>query len=336
MKRPAVLVSTALVTLAAHAHHSAAMYDMEQLVTVEGTVLQYDWANPHVYIRIEQLTESGERIEWSVEGYPPAAMRRSGWSERTLRPGDALSVTGNPTKDARNMGLYPATIEVSGRTLFEQASMLERLASPSVTPRTRATDLAGTWETLARLDVILHFYNPDVTLTEAGTAAHESYVESTMLPALECVPYSAPLLMIDPDFKRIAVEGDTVTIDGGFAPAVRTIDLRKVDHEGAGRTVQGHSIGRWDDGTLVVDTTRFAEHRTGNGYRGVASGRRKHLVERLTLHESGTRLTYEFELSDPEFLAEPVTGKVEWAYRPDLEFVREPCEADNARRFVEQ
>jgi len=45
---------------------------------------------------------------------------------------------------------------------------------------------------------------------------------------------------------------------------------------------------------------------------------------------------YEFELTDPEFLAEPVTGGIEWAYRPDLEFTRDPCELDNARQFTNE
>jgi hypothetical protein len=142
--------------------------------------------------------------------------------------------------------------------------------------------------------------------------------------------------MIDPDFKQIVVDEDVITIRGGFAPAERTIHMDAATHDGATRTVQGHSIGRWEGETLVIDTTHFSDHRIGNGYRGIASGARKHLVERLTLLEGGTRLTYEFELMDPEFLAEPVTGGVEWAYRADLEFVREPCELDNARQFTNE
>jgi hypothetical protein len=189
---------------------------------------------------------------------------------------------------------------------------------------------------LAKVDLYELFYSLDMQLTDAGAAARDTYDEPTMSPALDCIPYSAPLLMIDPDFKQMVVADDVITVRGGFAPAERTIHMDVATHEGATRSIQGHSIGRWEGETLVVDTTHFADHRIGNGYRGVASGSRKHLVERLTLLEGGTRLTYEFELTDPEFLAEPVTGTVEWAYRPDLAFVRDPCELDNARQFTNE
>jgi hypothetical protein len=322
---------------AAFGHHGGAIYDRAQVVTVSGTVTRYDWANPHVYVYVEQMSGAGETIEWAVEMSPIAAMRRIGWSDATLRPGDVVTVRGNPTRRATSKrGIYPATLEAQGRTLFEAATVLPRLSQVSSAPAAGATNVAGTWETLAKVDLWLRFYNLSAELTDAGTAARDSYDEPTMSPALDCIPYSAPLLMIDPDFKQIAIDEDVITIRGGVAPAERTIHMNGATHEGAARTVQGHSIGRWEDHTLVIDTTHFSDHRIGNGYRGIASGARKHLVERLTLLEGGTRLAYEFLLTDPEFLAEPVKGGVEWAYRPDLEFVRDPCELDNARQFTSE
>jgi hypothetical protein len=96
--------------------------------------------------------------------------------------------------------------------------------------------------------------------------------------------------------------------------------------------VQGHSIGRWDNGVLVVDTASFTPHRLGNG-AGLPSGARKHLVERFALSAQGG-VTYSFELADPEFLKEPVTGTAEWLHRPDVDFTATPCSTDNARRFL--
>jgi hypothetical protein len=321
----------------ASGHHSSARYDFARIVTISGTVTKYDWANPHVYVYVEQVTDAGEMIEWAVEAYPVAAMRRIGWSDDTLRPGDVITIRGNPTRSATSKrGIYPATIEAHGRTLFESAAVLPRLSIVSSEPAAGATSLDGTWETLAKVDLYLFFYNVGMELTDAGAAARDSYDEPTMSPALDCIPYSAPLLMIDPDFKQIVVDEDVITIRGGFAPAERTIHMNAATHDGATRTVQGHSIGRWEGETLVIDTTHFSDHRIGNSYRGIASGARKHLIERLTLLEGDTRLAYEFELTDSEFLAEPVTGGVEWAYRPDLEFVRDPCELDNARQFTNE
>jgi hypothetical protein len=312
---------------------------MSQVVTVRGTVTRLDWANPHVYLYVAQESETGETVEWAVETYPPAAMRRTGWSAETLRPGEVVSVTGNPTRRAENAGIFPATIEAAGRTLFQSATVLQQMSRTRVEPQLGAPGVDGIWETLADVELYVYFYATRMRLTEAGTAAQQSYDEATMLPARDCIPYSEPLLMIDPDFKQITTDDDVITIRSGFAPAERTIHMNTASHAGPSVSdrpaLQGRSIGRWEGDTLVIDTTDFAPHRIGNGYRGLPSGPQKHLVERLTLHEDGKRLSYAFELTDPEFLAETVTGEIEWGYRPDLEFVREPCELDNARRFSE-
>ena len=97
------------------------------------------------------------------------------------------------------------------------------------------------------------------------------------------------------------------------------------------RTLQGHTIGHWEGETLVMDTALFSEHILGTNAR-VPSGRRKHIVERLSLSEDRRALTYEFRLEDPDYLLEAVTGKGVWDYRPDLEPSGLPCSLEFARR----
>ena len=329
-----VIAVLTLVSMTARAHHSASIYDMGETLTVDGVITEIDWANPHVYLHVAEKTESGDDVLWEVETLPPAAMRRIGWTSETLKTGDSVVVIGNPARGEENRGLFPVTIAANGLTLFEQNATIQQLSTASADPGIGATDLSGTWETLAELNLYLGFYNPSFELTEAGTSAFESYDELTMLPALDCIPYPAPLLMIDPDFKQIVIGEDEITIRGGYAEADRTIHMNIATHDGATPTLQGHSLGRWEGETLVIDTSHFAEHRIGNGYRGVASGSQKRLAERLTLEDGGKRLRYQFELTDGEFLAEPVTGEVEWVYRADLEYVREDCQLENARRFL--
>jgi hypothetical protein len=140
--------------------------------------------------------------------------------------------------------------------------------------------------------------------------------------------------MYVPDLKRITTTDSAITIAGEYDAAVRTVHLDAADHDGATPSLHGHSIGRWEGETLVIETAAFAAHRIGNAF-GVPSGSQKRLVERLTRHPDGTGLTYRFELSDPEFLAAPVTGEVRWAYRPDTAFAPEQCTRESARRFAE-
>ena len=105
--------------------------------------------------------------------------------------------------------------------------------------------------------------------------------------------------------------------------------------QGALRTYQGHSIGRWEGNVLVVDTTRFAEHQNGHGW-GLPPGQQKHLVERFELSPTRTAFTYTFQIDDPEYLITPVTGTLEFVYRPDLPMVMVPCDPEVARRGFEK
>ena len=319
-------------TVAAHAHHSGAMYDRSKQITIEGTVARLDWANPHVYIYVAQTADDGRVIEWEVETFPPAVMRRHGWSPDTLRVGDAVSVTGMPARNADDAGVYPTLIQRGGSTLYEIMAGTQRLSTASATDAATANGLDGTWETLLALDIVMRFAQSDLPLTEAGAAALANFDDRTMNPGIDCIPNAAPTFMIDPDIKRISTGNNVISIGGHLGE--RTIHMDVTTHASALPSVQGHSLGRWEGSTLVIDTTHFADHRTGNGYAGVPSGSMKHLVERLTIDESGTSLTYAFELSDPEFLAAPVAGRVQWSHRPDLDFVREECDLENARRFI--
>jgi hypothetical protein len=99
------------------------------------------------------------------------------------------------------------------------------------------------------------------------------------------------------------------------------------------RSNQGHSTGHWEGNVLVVDTTNFEDNRAGNR-AGIPSGPRKHVVERFALSEDGTRIAIEFVVEDPEYLAEPLTGSIEWDYAPGLEMLRVDCDPDSARRYT--
>ncbi len=156
----------------------------------------------------------------------------------------------------------------------------------------------------------------------------------TANPGRDCVQFSAPLYMVLPFFRSIEVGADAVVIRGEEGAVVRTVDLRRNTHDGAVRSLQGDSIGRFEGTTLVVDTTHFAEHRLGNA-AGLPSGAAKHLVERFELAPGGGALNYTFTLDDPDYLASTVRGVSTWAYRPDVEYAPLSCDLDNARRFLD-
>ena len=198
--------------------------------------------------------------------------------------------------------------------------------------RFRATSIAGTWMSSVG-EGFGTFFSPAVAqiATPKGAAAVAEFID-TANPGLECVPFAPPVYMILPGFRSIEIRSDSVVIRGEDAAVDRVVHLGVANHDGAAPSVQGHSIGRWDGGVLIVDTSSFAPHRIGNG-AGLPGGARKHLVERFALAADGG-LTYSYELEDPEYLKEKVTGASLWAYRPDVGFVVTPCDPRNARRFL--
>jgi hypothetical protein len=332
-----LLLAIVLAVPAAHAHHSPARFDQSRTITIDGVVDRYDWANPHVYILIDQITEAGETVTWEIEAQPPAIMRRGGWLPETLSVGDVVSVSGNPGRGDAGRILYLASMQRADDALYDQQRLMAGMSNAGAQPELGASGLDGMWATLLSWAALQPFVHPieHMQLTDAGAAAVARYDERTMNPALECVPFPAPYLMVATDTKRISTRGGAVIIEGEHDGSVRTVHMDVATHESATPSIHGHSTGRWEDSVLVIDTAHFAPHRVGSGI-GLPSGAHKRLVERLTLAKDGKSLTYRYELTDPEFIAAPVIGEVVWAYRPDLEYAPVPCDLEVARRFVEE
>ncbi len=83
------------------AHHAvSAEFDNTKPVKFSGTVKSVDWMNPHIYVNIETKDESGKTIVYAVEGGAPNALFRQGWRKDTLKPGDAVQVSGIHAKRA--------------------------------------------------------------------------------------------------------------------------------------------------------------------------------------------------------------------------------------------
>ena len=80
------------------AHHSTAMYDMANPVTVTGTVKRFEWTNPHAFIFIDVKDEKGNVVEWEIELMSLNHLRSYGWVRDTVKSGDQISCTGGRAK----------------------------------------------------------------------------------------------------------------------------------------------------------------------------------------------------------------------------------------------
>jgi Family of unknown function (DUF6152) len=334
------LTALVLATAPAAAHHSSAQFDDKQEIELDGSIVKFEWANPHAYVYLRAAGPGGTEAVWEIEAAPIAMLRRLGWSKDSLGAGEHVVVKAHPLKDpSRSAALFVSVKKADGSVLA-MTDFVKAINDRGPATTAAHAGLAGTWTTLLSETTSKLFEsddalkNPDLwPLTPKASAAVASFNEESDLPATECIPYTAPLLMLTPDIKAIEVHDDTIVIRGEFDNSGRSVHMDAASHADAQPTVQGHSIGHWEGGMLVIDTRGFAEHRSGNNW-SLPSSTRKHLVERLEPAEDGKSLTYRFELEDPEYLTRPVTGEVEWAYRPDLRYAGEPCNLDNARRFV--
>lgn len=121
MSRKAFLLAAGL-TLSfagiAAAHHSNAAYDLEHMKTVEGTVKQVNWTNPHISFVIETDAKDGAQPEtWVLEVSSPGVLTRSGWTKRSLQPGDHAEFNYAPLRDGKPGGFLRKVKLQSGQEL---------------------------------------------------------------------------------------------------------------------------------------------------------------------------------------------------------------------------
>jgi hypothetical protein len=116
------LIAIALgMTVGVYAHHSAAGVDQTKTVTVEGTVKQFKWANPHSWVEVEVPSKDGKGVDlWNFEMTSPTYLVQAGWKATTLKPGDKVKVTGNPMKNGDPGGLFVSIVLPSGQSLSQR------------------------------------------------------------------------------------------------------------------------------------------------------------------------------------------------------------------------
>jgi hypothetical protein len=171
-------------------------------------------------------------------------------------------------------------------------------------------------------------------LTTRGRDAAAAFVSRDTAHA-DCIPVTAPTLMLYPVTSVVEVGSETVKLHVDWMTSERIVYLDGRGHPAPPTpSLHGHSIGHWEGKTLVVDTAQFTAHKEGLAM-GLPSGPDKHLVERFTLGADLKHLDYEVVVEDPDYLAEPIRYTARWDYRPDLAPTGLACDLGVARRFLD-
>jgi Family of unknown function (DUF6152) len=101
----------------AQAHHSFAMFDQTQQVTLKGTVHEFQWTNPHAWIHLDVPGANGINDSWQVELNSPNNLKRQGWKSTSVKPGDQVTLVLNPLKDGSKGGLFVSITLPDGSVL---------------------------------------------------------------------------------------------------------------------------------------------------------------------------------------------------------------------------
>ena len=100
-------VLMAAISVPAFAHHSFAMFDAQKTITLEGTVKELEWTNPHAWLRIMVDDQKvGRPVLWAFEMSSPGRLVTMGMKADSVKSGDKVSVTFHPMKDGSRGGQF--------------------------------------------------------------------------------------------------------------------------------------------------------------------------------------------------------------------------------------
>jgi MYXO-CTERM domain-containing protein len=120
LRRVVIAMMLLAAPRSAFAHHSFAMYDSTKLVTVDGTVTNFQWTNPHVLLFLTGTSGPGEAAtSWSIElPTSPGNLGRMGWTKHSLKAGDHVVVELNPLRDGKHGGSFKKATLDGGKVLL--------------------------------------------------------------------------------------------------------------------------------------------------------------------------------------------------------------------------
>jgi hypothetical protein len=106
---------------AALAHHSFAMFDHVNRIKITGTVTQFEWINPHVFIELDVPDGHGGIKHYSIECASPSVLMRIGWKHSDVKPGDKVTLLVNPLKNGDPGGMLESATLADGRVMSDSS-----------------------------------------------------------------------------------------------------------------------------------------------------------------------------------------------------------------------
>ena len=307
----ALLALSAVLAGKSHAHHSLNTFEQSP-IALEGDLVEVNWRNPHVTFQLRVVDESGEEAEWRMEAHSVFNLRRGGVTRDLIPLGETVRVVGRKSNLTDHRMIVDRMQLPDGRELtlwaglfstFEDASRIQDAASENL-------GIFRVW-TVAREDAARAVTQTDnLPLTGQAIAARASWDDLDNY-AVRCEAPGMPAMMLTQNPLEFVDEGPIVRVRTEYYDLVRTVHMDRDEVPAdAEYSHLGYSIGRWEGGDLVVETTRINWPWLDN--RGTPLSDSLTVIERFSLSDDQSGLAFRIEMIDPETFTEPAILSGNW------------------------
>jgi hypothetical protein len=335
-----------MLSAPAFAHHSfATHYDLDDIAELTGTITEVSYRNPHSFFQLEVREGDGVVERWDIEAHAIPLMRRLGIEADTIQLGDTVTVKGPRSRRTDKKILFGGQFILADGTQFMLLDSLRAnlMRDIAVEPANSRADtplherLAGRWAMLT--GSVGGFGDSPMPLTSSGREARAAF-DPRDTPALQCIPPNLPSLLYQPYLYELRAEGAGLVLQHEYAGISRPIVL-DAEAEASTPPAFGSRRSRIVGETLIVESRSFPPDEAGlasdwdlNG-RGanIPSSDRKELIERYTLRDGGAILVLDYTVTDPVYLTEPYSARIEWQrVRDDAALYEFECDVEAANR----
>jgi hypothetical protein len=307
------VIGVLVLTPVAFAHHSfAPHFDSSKPVSISGTVTEFEAQNPHSYVHISAVDENGRTQKYVCESHGVTQLTRNGVTPQILKVGTKIRVTGSLSRHSPYMCFFNTVELADGRVLNVNGPTGPRPATPTLPAR---KDIFGAWMLAPSANRNTSGQQPMMSfLTPAGEKAVAGYDPFKDDPTFRCDPVAIRRVWAAPGTPLAVVrQGNDVVLQHEWMDVRRIIHMNMKEHPKNGpRSSLGHSIGRWEGETLVIETGNYSAgvlnqyvEQPGRPTKGLLHSAALTSVERLHLDAARQRLVVETELVDPEFFTQP-------------------------------
>ena len=294
-----------VLALPAQAHHGVAPhYDDSRQVTIDGTVSEFQFINPHSFVYLRVPGADGKEDIWHCEMASRSVLARNGLTQETFAAGRQVKITGsqarqNPTGCALREAHFDDGSVLRSSTLFEGTP-----AKTQVT-ETQRESIEGVWA-MKRFAVSRYLG----VLTDEGERLRAAFDPIKDDPAIYCDPASPVRFWVNVNEPfEIKRDGNTVVIDHQFMDTRRVIHLdQTAPPPGTARSTMGYSMGRFDGSALVIDTASFVAATLEPRY-GVMHSADLKLNERIEVNPQTHELEITWTIDDPVVFKAPHTQR---------------------------